>query len=473
MTIGILDPFSGIAGDMTLGALIDCGLDPAWLHGLPGRLGLEGVGVHIRDVVRGELACKKVDFDIPPQPHGRHLSEIRSIVARSDAPPDVRARADAAFLAIAAVEGAIHGVRPESVHLHEVGAVDAILDVLGSIWGFAILGVDTVYCGPIALGDGTIESAHGTLPVPAPATLKLLEGLVVQPGPAGSGELVTPTGAALVRVLSAGPPPAGYVVRRSGFGAGTKAFRGRANALRLILADPVGSGRADGVPHDPATHETVISLAADIDDMPPEYVAAAADTLRQSGALDVVLLPATMKKGRLGTRIEVLARPADAGRLEQLLLTATTTIGVRRQVLERRVLPRRQRVVMVLGHRVAVKETTLPNGETRAKPEFDEVLRVAQATGRPASDIFALTAEAAQARRYEPDPVPAGRGASAPAGQEPVHHGRLEGPGVQSHQSDEHQSDEHQSHDHQSHDRQSHDHEHHPRSGHDHPHGHS
>jgi uncharacterized protein (TIGR00299 family) protein len=431
MTIGILDPFSGIAGDMTLGALIDCGLDPAWLDALPGRLGLAGVGVQIRDVVRGELACKKVDFDIPPQPHGRHLSEIRSIVARSDAPPAVRARADAAFLAIATVEGAIHGLRPESVHLHEVGAVDAILDVLGSIWGFAILGVDTVYCGAIALGDGTVESAHGTLPVPAPATLKLLEGLVVQPGPAGSGELVTPTGAALVRVLSAGPPPSEYVVRRSGFGAGTKAFRGRANALRLILADPVGSPGVGGLPYDPATHETVVSLAADIDDMPPEYVAAAADTLRRSGALDVVLLAATMKKGRLGTRIEVLARPADAGRLEHLLLTSTTTIGVRRQLLERRVLPRRQRVVMVLGHRVAVKETTLPNGETRSKPEFDEVLRVAQATGRPAGDIFALTAEAAQARRYEPDPVPA------------------------------------ESHDH------SHDHEHHPQSGHLHPHGQS
>jgi pyridinium-3,5-bisthiocarboxylic acid mononucleotide nickel chelatase len=460
MTIGILDPFSGIAGDMTLGALVDCGLDPAWLLALPGRLGLDGVSVQIRDVIRGELACKKVDFDIPPQPHGRHLSEIRSIVARSDAPPDVRARADAAFLAIATVEGAIHGVRPESVHLHEVGAVDAILDVLGSIWGFAMLGVDTVYCGPIALGDGTVESAHGTLPVPAPATLKLLEGLVVRPGPAGSGELVTPTGAALVRVLSAGQPPSGYVVRRSGLGAGTKEFHGRANALRLILGDPAGMPGDDWASRDPdaGTHETVVSLAADIDDMLPEYVAAAADMLRRSGALDVVLLAATMKKGRLGTRIEVLARPADAGRLEQILLTATTTIGVRRQVLERRVLPRRQRAVSVLGHRVAVKETTLPNGETRAKPEFDDVLRVAQATGRPAGDIFALTAEAAQARRYEPDAVPAGVSVAGPG---PARQGRPEGPDDHSHHSHD------QPHDH------SHDHEHHSRSGHDHPHGHS
>lgn len=463
MTIGILDPFSGIAGDMTLGALIDCGLDPAWLRALPARLGLDGVGVEIRDVIRGELACKKVDFEIPPQPHGRHLSEIRSIVARSDAPPTVRNRADAAFMAIAIVEGEMHGVRPEAVHLHEVGAVDAILDVVGAIWGFALLGVDTVYCGPIALGDGTVESAHGTLPVPAPATLKLLEGQVVRPGPPGSGELVTPTGAALVRVLSSGPPPSGYVLRRSGLGAGTKSFRGRANALRLIIADPVGSHVGAAGPESPETHETIVSLAADIDDMLPEYVAAAADALRQSGALDVVLIATTMKKGRLGTRIEVLARPSDAARLEQLLLTATTTIGVRRQFLERRVLPRRLRSVMVLGHRIAVKETTLPNGETRAKPEFDDVLRAAQATGRPAGDIFALTAEALQARRYEPDAAPAGRGAPPGEGQEPARRGPSEGLDVHSHHPHDHSHD--------------HDHEHHPRTGHDHshdhPHGHS
>ncbi len=460
MTIGILDPFSGIAGDMTLGALIDCGLDPAWLHALPARLGLDGVKVEIRDVIRGELACKKVDFEIPLQPHGRHLSEIRSIVARSDAPPAVRTRADAAFMAIAMVEGEMHGVRPEAVHLHEVGAVDAILDVVGSIWGFALLGVDTVYCGPIALGDGTVESAHGTLPVPAPATLKLLEGQVVQPGPAGSGELVTPTGAALVRVLSSGPPPSAYVLRRSGMGAGTKTFRGRANALRLIIADPVGSYAGASGPDGPGTHETIVSLAADIDDMVPEYVAAAAEALRQAGALDVVLLATTMKKGRLGTRIEVLARPTDAARLEQLLLTATTTIGVRRHCLERRVLPRRLRSVMVLGHRIAVKESTLPNGETRAKPEFDDVLQAAQATGRSAGDIFALTAEAVQAGRYEPDTVPAGRGSPPPGGQEPARQGRSEGPDIHSHHEHDH-----------SHDR-NHDHEHHPRTGHDHQHDH-
>ena len=146
MTIAILDPFSGISGDMTLGALISVGLDPAWLAALPGRMGLDGVGVRVQDVIRGDIVCKKVDFDIPPQPHGRHVREIRRLVAESGAPEHVRTRADAAFMAIATAEGEIHGMSPDEVHLHEVGAVDAILDVVGVIWGLELLGVERVYC---------------------------------------------------------------------------------------------------------------------------------------------------------------------------------------------------------------------------------------------------------------------------------------------------------------------------------------
>ena len=391
MTIAILDPFSGISGDMTLGALIDVGLDPQWLMALPQRMGLEGVGVRIQDVLRGEIACRKVDFDIPPQPHGRHVTEIRRLVAASGAPDGVRERADAAFTAIATAEGEIHGVDPNAVHLHEVGAVDAILDVVGAIWGMEQLGVDRLYCGPIALGDGTVRAAHGVLPVPAPATLKLLEGHAVRPGPDGSGELVTPTGAALVRVLSQGPPPMEYVPRRSGFGAGTKDFRGRANALRIVLADEVTAG-GDGAPS-----ERLIMLATDIDDMAGEYLGALADSLRARGALDVVLLASTMKKGRPGVRVEVLARPADAAGLETALLTESTSIGVRRIVVERRALPRRLGAVEVLGQRIGVKLVTLPDGETRAKPEFDDVLAAARATGRPPHELLQLAAHAARA----------------------------------------------------------------------------
>ena len=387
MRIAILDAFSGIAGDMTLGALLQVGLDADWLRALPNRRHVTDVGVEIREVIRGEIVCRKVDFDIPPQPHGRHIREIKELVARSGAPERVRALADRAFTAIATAEGEIHGMSPDDVHLHEVGAVDAILDVVGVIWGLETLGVERVYTGTISLGDGTVRAAHGVLPVPAPATLKLLEGIPVRPGPEGSGELVTPTGAALVRVLSSGPPPREYVPIRSGFGAGTKDFRGRANALRMILADEIA--------HD-ATTEELAELVCEIDDMSPEYLAAVADRVRAAGSLDVALIPATMKRGRPGTRVEVLCRLSEAPRIEELLLIETTTIGVRQRSVRRRALPREMIRLALLGHEIGAKLVTLPNGARRAKPEFADVERVALATGRPLQDISRLAAAAAE-----------------------------------------------------------------------------
>jgi hypothetical protein len=387
MRIAIFDPFSGIAGDMTLGALIDVGLDPDWLRALPNALGLADIGVDIRPVIRGDIKCQKVDFAIPPQPHGRHIKQIRELVEKSQAPDRVRAIADRTFTSIANAEGEIHGLPPERVHLHEVGAVDAILDVVGVIWGLERLGVERVYCGAIALGDGTVKAAHGILPVPAPATLKLLEGHPVRPGPEGSGELVTPTGAALVQTLSAGPPPREYVPVRSGFGAGTKEFKGRANALRVILADELATGNAT---------EDLVELICDIDDMSAEYLAAVVDVIRNAGALDVVLLATTMKRGRPGSRVEVLCRPSDSTRLEEMLLVETTTIGVRRRDVRRHALARTTISVTVLGHSISAKVATLPDGSTRAKPEFADVQRVALATGRRPGDISKLAVVAAE-----------------------------------------------------------------------------
>jgi len=384
MRTAILDPFSGISGDMTLGALIGVGLDAEWLRALPARIGLPDVGVDIREVLRGEIVCWKVDFEIPPQPHGRHIEQIRALVDASDAPPAVRERADRVFWSIAEAEGEIHGLPPAEVHLHEVGAVDAILDVVGGIWGFAELGVEDVRCGVIRTGDGTVRAAHGVLPVPAPATLKLLEGHRVSPGPDGAGELVTPTGAALVRELSTGMPPAEFIPRASGFGAGTKDFPGRANALRIVLAD------VDVAPTSEDRHETIALVAADLDDMSPEYLAAVVERARLDGALDAVLVPVTMKKGRQGTRVEILCRPEDASRFEALLLRETSTIGVRRTEASRTVLPREEHTTDVLGHSIRVKVVTLPTGERRAKPEFDDVHRAALATGRSGFDIYQL-----------------------------------------------------------------------------------
>jgi uncharacterized protein (TIGR00299 family) protein len=382
--IAILDPFSGISGDMTLGALVDLGLSAEWLTSLPQRLGLDGVTAHVTDVRRAGLACKKVDFTIPPQPHGRHLSHIRKILDASGAPPDVRDRADAAFTAVTAAEAEIHGTTMERVHLHEVGSVDAILDILGSIWGFHELGVSRIYCGTLMVGDGFVTAAHGVLPVPAPATMKLLEGLPVRTGPEGAGELVTPTGAALVRVLSSGYTPLEYTPRKSGFGAGTKDPKDRPNALRIILADEtnVAGGRAPD--------EVLAMLATDVDDLSPEHVAAAADSLRDAGALDVMCITIGMKKGRIGTRLEVLCREADADRLEGLLFARTTTLGIRRSRVMRRALERTVRSVDVLGHSVRVKISKLPDGARRVKPEYEDVRTVADATGRTLQEITAL-----------------------------------------------------------------------------------
>lgn len=388
MTIAILEPFSGISGDMMLGALVHVGLDPAWLETLPTRLGLDGVTVRVRDVQRASIACKKVNFDIPPQPYARHLDEIRALVANAALPDAVRARAMDAFSALAVEEAKIHGVGVDDVHLHEVGAVDAILDVVGSIGGLDALGVSRVYCGPISLGDGFVKAAHGVLPVPAPATLRLLEGQAVRPGPEGTGELVTPTGAVLVKVLSAGAIPTRFVPLKSGYGAGTKELVGRPNALRLTLADDVAS--LDG------SIERLVTLVTDIDDMSPELVSGCAEMLREAGALDVVLSSTQMKKGRAAVRLEVLALEASVPLLEAMMFEHTTTLGVRRIAVERRALARAGDVVQVLGHDVRIKVATLPNGGQRRKPEYDDVWAVARATGRSLGDVSSLALAASE-----------------------------------------------------------------------------
>ena len=401
--IAILDPFSGIAGDMCLGALVDAGLDESFVTSLPKALGLEGVTAEVRRVSRGQIACRKVEFAIPPQPHGRHLRHIKAIVEGTPAPATVKTRAMEAFTLITECEAAIHGTTVERVHLHEVGSVDAILDIMGTIWGLEILGVERVYCGTIPLGDGFVDTQHGRMAVPTAATLRLLEGLSVRPGPEGSGELVTPTGAALVRVLSAGLPPGEFVPRKSGFGAGTKEFPDRANALRIMIAD-AGSGAAvdagvnieDDGPRRNLTAlgeaggvESLLMLAADIDDSTGEQIAALADAVRAAGALDVTLLSTLMKKGRPGSRIEVLCAHEEADRLERLLLIESTTIGVRRYLVTRRALPRELREVQVRGDRVRLKVVTLPDGKRRAKPEFDDVRRVCETQGRSFADVAA------------------------------------------------------------------------------------
>jgi len=374
MRIAILDPAAGISGDMTLGALLSLGLPASWLEELPGRLGVGDVGVAVRDVRRAGVTCKQIDFTIPDQPHGRHVGELLKLVERAPISDWVKERALRAFRLVGEAEGRVHGVAPENVHLHEVGAVDAVLDIVGAIEGFERLGVEAVHHFPVAVGQGWVEAAHGRLPVPAPATAILLEGLEIASGSGPvEGEATTPTGAVLLRVLSAGAPPDRWRMVGSGWGAGQRDPKHYPNALRILVAEAAGeAGR-------------VVLLATDVDDMSPEYVEPLRQALVQAGALDVETWPVQMKKGRQGFRVEVMAPEGLAEAVTAELFRHSTTAGVRRWVAERATLPRHQLTVRLDG--VAVRVKVLDGGSVRVKPEYDDVLAAAQALGRPPLDV--------------------------------------------------------------------------------------
>jgi len=375
MRIAILDPAAGISGDMTLGALLSLGLPDSWLEGLPQRMGFSGVGVSIRNVSRSGVGSRQVEFTIPEQPHGRHVGALVRIVEGAPVSEWVRERAVRAFRLIGEAEGRVHGVPAEQVHLHEVGAVDAVLDIVGAIEGFERLGVDAVYNWPVAVGTGWVEAAHGSLPVPAPATSLLLEGVDVVTGGPVEGEATTPTGAALVRVLSSGAPPARWRMLASGWGAGQRNPKHYPNALRVVLAEEAAeAGR-------------VVVLATDIDDMNPEYVEPLRQALLEAGALDVQTWPVQMKKGRPGFRLEALAPEGRAADVTQALFAHSTTAGVRRWDAERATLARRQ-ITVQLAPDVSVRVKVLEQADgVRLKPEYEDVLAAATALGRPPIEV--------------------------------------------------------------------------------------
>lgn len=373
MRIAILDPAAGISGDMTLGALLSLGVPAEWLEELPARLGVGDVRVTVRDVRRAGITCKQVEFAIPSQPHGRHVGELLRLVERAPVSDWVKKRAIAAFRLLGEAEGRVHGVAPEKVHLHEVGAVDAVLDIVGAIEGFERLGFDAIHHLPVAVGQGWVEAAHGQLPVPAPATAILLEGLEIAADGPVEGEATTPTGAALLRVLSAGAPPDRWRMVGSGWGAGQRDPKHYPNALRILVAEAASeAGR-------------VVLLATDVDDMSPEYVEPLRQALGDAGALDVQTWPVQMKKGRQGFRVEVMVPEALAEAVTAELFRHSTTAGVRRWIAERATLPRHQLTVRLDG--VAVRVKVLDGGSVRVKPEYDDVLAAAKALGRAPIDV--------------------------------------------------------------------------------------
>lgn len=392
MRIAIFDPAAGISGDMTLGALLALGLPPAWLEELPRRLGLDGIGVAVRQTQRASIGCTQVEFTIPTQPHGRHVGELVGLVERAPVSEWVKERAVRGFRLMGEAEGRVHGVAPEKVHLHEVGAVDAVLDIVGAIEGFERLGVEAIYAWPPALGSGWVETAHGRLPVPAPATALLLEGLEVATGGPVAGECTTPTGAVLLRVLSAGPPPPRWRMSGSGWGAGGRNPAGYPNALRILLAETA------------AEAGQVTLLATDVDDMTPEYVEPMRQALVTAGALDVQTWPVAMKKGRSGFRVEAVVPDECVDAVTAALFRHSTTAGVRRWRAERATLPRRQ-VTVALGPDIHVRVKVLeqPDGGTaRLKPEYDDVLAAAAALGRPPLEVARAVQRDAEAMMTNP-----------------------------------------------------------------------
>jgi uncharacterized protein (TIGR00299 family) protein len=368
----------GISGDMFLAAALDLGVSraaleeglrtlqlpdwqlvtaPAQRHGL--------TGVHLEMVVAS------------PSPHGhRPLSEILKLVSASQLPERARARATAVFQALGRVEASIHGVPVEMVEFHEVGAVDSILDICGATLALELLGDPVVHCASLPLGSGSVQTAHGRMPVPAPATLELLEGLPVRFE--GVGELTTPTGAALVRVLATMAPPPPLVVQRVGYGVGTRELADRPNVLRATLGLP-SAGADTGC----------FVLEANLDDCSPQLLGHLLEALLQAGALDAWVLPATMKKGRPGHLLGALSAADTREALVQLVLRESTTLGVRTFAVERTTLARHHVSVDTRYGPVRIKVGTLAGEALNAAPEYEDVRALAEEARVPLKQVWA------------------------------------------------------------------------------------
>jgi uncharacterized protein (TIGR00299 family) protein len=379
LKIAWFDCFAGISGDMTLGALVAAGWDPEALRSLPARLGLEGVTVSIEPARRGPFAATRVDVQVAEakQPH-RHLHHIAKILEAAELTPTVRARALAVFRKLAEAEAAVHGSTVEKVHFHEVGAADALVDIVGAAEGLEALGVARVYSSPPRLGGGEVMSQHGLIPVPAPATALLLRGAPVELGPIPL-ELTTPTGAALLATLveSWDKPPA-FRILSVGAGAGGRDPKELPNVLRVLIGEAAGAA--------PSRREVAV-LETALDDESPQYVAALIPRLLANGALDAMVVPVTMKKGRPGLWLVVVATPETAEALAGLLLSETTTLGVRMRREERFELERRMAEVATPHGVVALKIASLPDGGERAVPEFESLREVAERAGRPLREV--------------------------------------------------------------------------------------
>ena len=379
-----LDAFSGISGDMLVGALADAGADQTAITDAVASL-QAGAVVSFEKVKRRGIAATRYLVSVEETKTHRHLSQILEIIGRAELSPRVKGNVEAVFRRLGEAEAEVHQMPLEKVHFHEVGAADSIADIVGACVAFDALEVDRVVCSPVNVGSGTVQTEHGVLPVPAPATARLLEKAPVYArGPAV--ELTTPTGAAvaasLARAFGVLPP---MKIARTGYGAGTRDFSEHANVLRVILGEPTGAREA----------VEVSVIEANIDDLNPQVLAYAAERLLDAGALDVALQPLVMKKGRPGNLLRVIARPEDREALAQLIFAETSTLGLRIYTAERRVQGRICAEVQTRYGTVRMKISS----EGSYTPEYEDCRKLALASGLPLREILAAANQAYLAQK--------------------------------------------------------------------------
>jgi uncharacterized protein (TIGR00299 family) protein len=391
MRIGYFDCFSGASGDMILGALVEAGLPLAELQKALDGLGVSGIHLTAETVKRGAFAGTLVHVKTAEHGHPhRHLADIQRILEEADLPGEVRTDAARIFQRLADAEASAHGIAPEKIHFHEVGALDAIADIVGAAWGVRRLGLTAIHISPINLGSGFITGAHGKMPVPAPGTAALLVGLQAY-GSEIPMELTTPTGAAILATLAGGhgPMPA-MTVERVAYGAGQREIAAQPNLLRLIIGEATGSLERD----------QVAVIEANIDDMNPQFFEPLLDRLFAAGALDASLASLVMKKSRPGTLLTVLAEPRDAARLGAVILTHSTTFGVRTHTASRWKRPRDFVTVTTPYGTVRIKRGWDGDRLAILAPEYEDCRRLALAASVPLSAVFE---EALRAARLLPE----------------------------------------------------------------------
>ncbi len=379
MRVAYFDCFSGVSGDMSLGALIACGVSPDDLRGDLERLHVSGWRLDAAEVERNGIEATDVTVvQTEEQGHGRHLSHIVDILNAADLPETVRSRATAVFTRLAEAEAHVHGTTPERIHFHEVGAIDAIVDVVGVCCALDRLGIERIVCAPLPMGRGFIKCAHGVIPLPAPAVLELCKGVPVRSVDV-EGELVTPTGAALLVGLGAefGPMPA-MTVAATGYGAGKKSFGERPNLLRVVIGEAAESGAGAG---------EIGVIETNLDDFSPQFYEPLAERLFADGAVDVFTSPIQMKKGRPATLLTVLAPTDKIDAVIDRLMRETSTLGVRYRRSERVCAERHWVTVATQYGEIRVKVATYRGDDVNAAPEFEDVAAASRRTRAPVKAI--------------------------------------------------------------------------------------